>query len=75
MGWLIELAVRRPWPVLLLLVLITGVFGTQLDRLRLHASFDKMMLEGDQARLAFDEFRQVFGEHESVLHDVRSQRE
>ncbi len=67
MIWLIRFAARRPWWVLIILVAITGSFGTQLDQLRLHASFDKMMLEGDKARVAFDEFREVFGERETVL--------
>lgn len=67
MNWLIRLATRRAWWVLVALFAITGLFGNKLDQLQLHVSFDKMMLEGDGARQTFEEFRQIFGDQEVVL--------
>ncbi|MGB0722168.1 MAG: MMPL family transporter [Gammaproteobacteria bacterium] len=67
MNALIALATRHALAVLCLLGLLTAGFATQLPRLELHASFDKMMLEGDATRAAFDRFQEVFGARETIL--------
>ncbi|MAT95007.1 MAG: hypothetical protein CME59_20755 [Halioglobus sp.] len=50
------LVLRNPWPMLLLVALLLGVAGSQLDKIRLDASADSLMLQGDPA---LDFFREV----------------
>ncbi len=55
-----RLFLRRPWITLLLLALVVGAFGTQVSKIKLDASADSLMLQGDPS-LEF--YRQVSAEY------------
>ena len=57
-----RLILRRPWLVLALLALLVGAFATQLDKIKLDASADSLMLQGDPS-LEF--YRQISAEYSS----------
>ena len=42
--WLI---LRRPWFALCMVALLVGAFATQLDKIKVDASADSLMLQGD----------------------------
>jgi predicted RND superfamily exporter protein len=54
------LVLRRPWLTLLLVALLTGAMATQLGKIKLDASADSLMLQGDPS-LEF--YRQVTSEY------------
>ncbi len=53
------LVLRRPWLALLLVALLVGGFATQLDKIKLDASADSLMLQGDPS---LELYRQVIDE-------------
>lgn len=57
-----RLILRRPWLVLILAALLVGGFATQLGKIKLDASADSLMLQGD-ASLEF--YRQISAEYSS----------
>ncbi len=57
--WLI---LRRPWLALFLVALLVGGFATQLDKIKLDASADSLMLQGDPS---LELYRQVVTEFSS----------
>ena len=56
------LVLRRPWLALAMVALLVGGFATQLDKIKLDASADSLMLQGDPS-LEF--YRQVATEFSS----------
>ncbi|MFB0950480.1 MAG: RND family transporter, partial [Halioglobus sp.] len=54
------LVLRRPWLSLLLVVLLLAAMSTQLDKIKIDASADSLMLQGDPS-LEF--YRQVSKEY------------
>ena len=54
------LVLRRPWMSLFLVVLILGAAATQLNKIKLDASADSLLLQGDPS-LEF--FRQISKEY------------
>jgi hypothetical protein len=60
--WYRRLIISRPWITLLCVLLLLGMAGSQLDKLRLDASSDSLLLQGDPD-LAF--FREVAAQYES----------
>jgi len=57
-----RLVLGRPWLVLGLMALLVGGFATQLDKIKLDASADSLMLQGDPS-LEF--YRQISAEYSS----------
>jgi len=57
-----RLVLGRPWLVLGLMALLVGGFATQLDKIKLDASADSLMLQGDPS-LKF--YRQISAEYSS----------
>ncbi|MEE4145898.1 MAG: MMPL family transporter [Halieaceae bacterium] len=57
-----RLVLGRPWLVLALVALLVGGFATQLDKIKLDASADSLMLQGDPS-LEF--YRQISAEYSS----------
>ena len=57
-----RLVLGRPWLVLALTALLVGGFATQLDKIKLDASADSLMLQGDPS-LEF--YRQISSEYSS----------
>src|SRR5210317_2240507 len=57
-----RLILRRPWLVLALAALLVGGFATQLGKIKLDASADSLMLQGDPS-LEF--YRQISAEYSS----------
>ncbi len=57
-----RLILRRPWLVLGLLALLVAAFASQLDKIKLDASADSLMLQGDPS-LEF--YRQISAEYSS----------
>ena len=56
------LVLRRPWLALFLVALLVGGFATQLDKIKLDASADSLMLQGDPS---LELYRQVVDEFSS----------
>jgi predicted RND superfamily exporter protein len=55
-----RLVLRHPWAVLALVALLVGGFATQLGKIRLDASADSLMLQGDPA---LDFYREISAEY------------
>ena len=56
------LVLRRPWLALFLVALLVGGFATQLDKIKLDASADSLLLQGDPS---LELYRQVVDEFSS----------
>lgn len=54
------LVLRRPWLSLLLMALLTAAMATQLDKIKIDASADSLMLQGDPS---LDFYREVTKEY------------
>ena len=57
-----RLVLRRPWLVLALVALLVGGFASQLGKIKLDASADSLMLQGDPS---LDLYRQISAEYSS----------
>ncbi|MBF0189510.1 MAG: MMPL family transporter, partial [Magnetococcales bacterium] len=63
---------RKPWSVIVLLLVVTAIASTQLSALQYHISVEGMMLEDDPAKQHYEEARTTFGEDDGsilYLHD------
>jgi predicted RND superfamily exporter protein len=64
----------RPWLGLALLLLVSLVAATQIDRLEVRISAEQMLVDDDEERLFHDQVRQTFGDAEIVLLVVEDPR-
>ncbi len=61
------LVLRRPWLSLLLVALVVGTFATQIGKIKLDASADSLMLQGDPALEYYREVSRDYSAEDFVL--------
>ena len=61
------LVLRRPWIVLLLVVLLLGAMATQLDKIKIDASADSLMLQGDPSLEFYRQMAKEYSAEDFVL--------
>jgi uncharacterized protein len=62
-----SLVLRHPWVALLLVAALVGVFSTQLSKIKLDASADSLMLQGDPSLELFREAGARFSSEDFLL--------
>jgi uncharacterized protein len=62
-----RLILRRPWLVLTLMALLVGGFATQLGKIKLDASADSLMLQGDPSLEFYREVSAAYSSEEFLL--------
>lgn len=62
-----RVAARHPWPVIVPMLLMAFVLGSQLGRLEVETSTETLLHEDDPARVVYDAFRRQFGREEVIL--------
>ena len=61
------LVLRRPWLGLLLVALVVGGFATQLDKIKLDASADSLLLQGDPSLEFYRQINTEFSSEDFLL--------
>ncbi|MDH3994572.1 MAG: RND family transporter, partial [Gammaproteobacteria bacterium] len=61
------LVLKRPWLALLLVALLVGGFATQLEKIKLDASADSLLLQGDPSLEFYRQIATEFSSEDFVL--------